>query len=318
MDKLSGNSMVFSNFFATGDRSDKGIVGIFSGFPAQPTTSIINYPSKTQSLPFLLKSFHETGYHTSFYYGGNINFANFRSYLTNSSLDRIVTSDDFPPAENIQKWGVPDEFLFRKILTDIDTIRGRFFISCFTLSSHDPYDFPGKFFFGNKNFDEKSKSGFYYTDHCIGEFIAQAKTKSWWDNTLIIIISDHGSRSPYQVPNHVRAKFQIPMIWAGGSILTRNEITKYCSQTDLPVTILRQFGLNSDGYKYSNDIFDPSTPSFAFYFFNHGFGFMSDSVSLIYDHNLHDFINREGMDTAFYEKASMAYLQMLSNDFHTR
>ena len=320
LDKICQNSIVFSNFISTGDRSDKGIVGILSGFPAQPTTSIINYPSKTETLPFLLKTFHDKGYYSSFYYGGNINFANFRSYLTNSSMDRIVTMNDFPSGLNIQKWGVPDEYLFEKILSDIDTIRNPFFIYCFTLSSHDPYDFPMEPFFGNENIDEKSKSAFYYTDKCLGNFINEAKNKSWWDNTLIIILSDHGSRSPGQITNNAKAKFEIPMIWTGGAILNPGTIiTKYASQTDIPLTLLNQFGYENSGYRYSKDIFDPASESFAFYFYNNGFGYVSDSTTLIFDNNSQKYVFVDGgTDTIEYQESAKAYLQVLSTDFNSR
>jgi phosphoglycerol transferase MdoB-like AlkP superfamily enzyme len=319
LDKLCRNSVVFSNFFATGDRSNKGIIGILSGFPAQPTTSIINYPSKTQNLPFLLKPFHNRGYSTAFYYGGDINFANFKSYFTNPAMDQIVTETDFPQELVTQKWGVPDEYLFNKILADADSIKKPFFIYCFTLSSHEPFDIPVKPFFGNSTIDEKSKSGFYYTDQCLGEFIDQAKTKSWWDNTLIIILSDHGSRYPERIPNHVKEKFQIPMIWTGGAVIISDTIiTKYSSQTDLPLTLLDQFGYTDNEYKYSKDILDSTSSSFAMYFYNNGFGFMADSANLIFDNNYNKYIFKKGRDTSIFQESGKAYLQELSNDFYTR
>jgi phosphoglycerol transferase MdoB-like AlkP superfamily enzyme len=319
MDKLCRNSMIFSNFFATGDRSDKGIVGILSGFPAQPTTSIINYPSKTQSLPFLLKPFHDNGYYTAFYYGGDLNFANFKSYFSNPAMDKLITVNDFPSDLNMQKWGVPDEYLFERILAVADTIKSPFFIYCFTLSSHEPYDIPEKPFFGNSTIDQRSESGFYYTDKCIGKFIENARNKPWWDNTLIIFLADHGTRNPGLIPNHVKEKFQIPMIWTGGAVLASDTvIKKFSSQTDLPLTLLRQFGYEHDGYNYSKDIFDNSSPSFAMYFFNNGFSFISDSTSLIYDNNIRKFILEQGKDTSIFQEPSKAYLQKLSGDFYSR
>jgi phosphoglycerol transferase MdoB-like AlkP superfamily enzyme len=122
LDTICRSSVVFRNFFASGDRSEKGMLCLFSGYPSQPTTSIINFPAKTQNLPFLCAPFHDKGYYTAFYYGGDLNFANFRSYFTNPSVDQLITLPDFPSNLNTEKWGVPDEFLFRKMITDIDTI----------------------------------------------------------------------------------------------------------------------------------------------------------------------------------------------------
>jgi phosphoglycerol transferase MdoB-like AlkP superfamily enzyme len=234
-------------------------------------------------------------------------------------MDKIITVHDFPSELKKQEWGVPDEYLFEKILAEADTIKSPFFIYCFTLSSHEPFDIPGKPFFGSGTIDERSKSGFYYTDKCIGKFMEKAKTKAWWDNTLIIILSDHGNRYPGFIPNHVKEKFQIPMIWTGGAVLNPDTvISKYSSQTDLPVTLLRQFGYEHDGYNYSKDIFDSQTSSFAMYFFNNGFGFMSDSTSLIFDNSINKFILQKGKNISFYQEVSKAYLQKLSGDFYSR
>ena len=198
-----GGSLVFKNFYASGDRSDKGMISIFSGFPAQPTTSIIVYPEKSQSLPLLYRDFSKMSYHTAFYYGGDLNFANFRAYFSNPFIESLITSDDFPDSLAIQKWGVPDEYLFERIQKDIGKTQGNFFYSCFTLSSHEPFDVPMKPVFGTDTRDNLCRNSFYYTDQCLGNFLDCARHSSWWDNTLIIMVADHGSRSPENTPNDV-------------------------------------------------------------------------------------------------------------------
>jgi len=319
MDTLCMNSVVFRNFFSSGDRSEKGMLSLFSGYPAQPTTTIINFPSKTQKLPFLKAPFHDKGYYTAFYYGGDLNFANFKSYFTNPWMDRIVTLNDFPTELNTQKWGVPDEYLFEKMIADLDTISQPFFISCFTLSSHEPYDAPMDSVFPSNSRDGMSKNAYYYSDKCLGTFIDKAKASDWWDNTLIIILADHGSRFPGNTPNHVPLKFQIPMIWTGGAVLIPDtSINVYASQCDLPRTLLNQFDLPVNDYRFSKDIFGESSKSFAMYFFNNGFGYMSDSTRAIYDINIKDYILSEGVRSDEKPESPKAYLQVLSNDFNSR
>jgi phosphoglycerol transferase MdoB-like AlkP superfamily enzyme len=319
MDTLCRNSLVFRNFFASGDRSEKGILSLMSGYPAQPTTTIINFPGKTQGLPFLLSPFHENGYYTAFYYGGDFNFANFRSYFTNPWMDRQISINNFPSKLNTQKWGVPDEFLFEKMINDIDTIKSPFFISCFTLSSHEPYDISMELVFPSKSRNDMSKNAFHYTDKCVGEFIDQAKKRAWWDNTLIIIVADHGSRYPGNTPNDVALKFRIPMIWTGGAVtISDTSINKYASQTDLPVTLLNQFEFPLKGYIFSKDILDANSKSFAMYFFNNGFGYMSDSMQAIYDNTIKCFTYTSGVISEEFKESSKAYLQVLSNDFYVR
>jgi phosphoglycerol transferase MdoB-like AlkP superfamily enzyme len=319
LDTICRNSVVFRNFFASGDRSEKGMLCLFSGYPAQPTTTIMNFPSKTQNLPYMKSPFHDKGYYTAFYYGGDLNFANFRSYFTNPSEDRLVTLEDFPSRLNTQKWGVPDEYLFEKMISDIDTITRPFFISCFTLSSHEPYDAPVDSVFPTNNRNDQSKNAFYYADRCLGDFIDKAKNRIWWENTLIIIVADHGSRYPGNTPSHEPMKFRIPMIWTGGALtVTDTSIYTYSSQTDLPRTLLNQFDFPVNDYPFSNDILNEKSRSFAMYFFNNGFGYMSDSTELIYDNNIKDFIYTSGIVSKECKESSKAYLQILSKDFNDR
>src|SRR5690606_2866121 len=51
LDKLAARGLNFTKMYASGDRSQKGLVSILSGYPAQPNTSIIKTPRKTENLP---------------------------------------------------------------------------------------------------------------------------------------------------------------------------------------------------------------------------------------------------------------------------
>ena len=314
--KLCSEGLLFTNFFATGDRSDKGLVGLFSGFPSQPLTSIINYPAKTQALPFIKDPFHQHGYTTAFYHGGNLDFANFRSFFTRKSMNQIIDINHFPRSYRKQKWGVPDNYVYDRILKDLDNIRQPFFISFFTLSSHEPFDIPADPLFGDSGRDDLSRSAFHFSDYCLGNFIQEAKQKSWWNNTLIILLADHGSRSPGNTPNHERLKFSIPMLWIGGALLMAPaENPVYGSQVDLPATLLSQFGFNYSPYKYSKNLLSDGIQGYAYYSFNNGFGFLTEDVELIYDNNASRYVHNSGIAPEKWRDYGKAILQLTTNDF---
>jgi hypothetical protein len=107
------------------------------------------------------------------------------------------------------------------------------------------------------------------------------------------------------------------MIWTGGALIkTDTSIYTYSSQTDLTRTLLNQFELPVTNYKFSKDILDENSKSFAMYFFNNGFGYVSDSTKLIYDNNLMKFIENSTAITVETAESSKAYLQFLSKDFN--
>ena len=108
LDSLAQEGVLFTNFYANSFRTDRGLVAVLSGYPAQPTTSIMKYPRKTQSIPAIAGSLKNAGYKTKYYYGGDADFTNMRSYLMSSGFEDIVADQDFPVSERLSKWGVHD------------------------------------------------------------------------------------------------------------------------------------------------------------------------------------------------------------------
>ncbi|MCK4661361.1 MAG: sulfatase-like hydrolase/transferase [Bacteroidales bacterium] len=314
--KLTEEGILFNNFYASGDRSDKGIVSIISGYPAQPTTSIIKHAQKTQSLPFLSKDLKIYGYSSAFYYGGDIDFANMRSYFVIGGFDEIIDKDNFASSLNNTKWGVHDQYVLDRFFSDINNSNTPFFKVLFTLSSHEPFDVPMETVIKGKSEEEKFLNSIYYTDKCIGNFINKAKHTKWWDNTLIILIADHGSRHPDKIPNYSPKKFSIPMLWLGGVLSVKDTvINRYSSQTDIPNTILSQLSIKNKDYIYSKNIFSDNSNSYSYYVFNDGFGFLTDSLKLVYNNISQKYIIKNGKISQKNENYGKAYLQYVMNDF---
>lgn len=110
--RLAEEGIFFTNFYANSFRTDRGLVSILSGYPAQPTTSIMKYPVKSQSLPAISKSLRKEGYDIQFLYGGDADFTNMRSYFISSGFQSIVSDKDFPVSDLLSKWGANDGTTF--------------------------------------------------------------------------------------------------------------------------------------------------------------------------------------------------------------
>lgn len=314
--KIIHEGMFFNNYYASGDRTDKALVALLSGYPALPTNAIVNYPDKTQKLPYLTKSLKSIGYTSTYIYGGDINFANIKSYLINGDIDKIISKDDFNSSLDNSKWGVYDEYVFDKTLEITDKSKNPFINIVMTLSSHNPYDVPYKSQFNENNDESKFYNSISYTDKCLGDFINKAKTKNWWKNTLVIITADHGKSVTDNIPVYAFQKYNIPMIWTGGAVSKKDTVVStICSQTDLLNTILSQISNNSNNYQFSKNIFEMNPKSFAFYVFNNGFGFVSDSTKQIYSNSSHKFIISEGEINDKQVDKGKSYFQYLMNDF---
>jgi len=317
--ELSKEGILFDNFYATGDRTAKGLIGVLSGYPCQTQRSIIQYPSKTQKLSFLSKELESIGYNTSFVYGGDADFSNFRSYLTNAGFGHITSEDDFSDDLNNSKWGVPDQYLFEQAQRELDTIATDrpFFKALLTLSSHEPFDVPLKHIQGE---DEESLffNSCYYTDKYLGEFIEYSKQQPWWDNTVIIITADHGHRLPGKIGAQVKERFHVPLLWLGGAIKKDTVIHTLSGHTDIANTLLGQITQPSSNFIFSKNIFGNNARDFAMYIFNDGYGYLTPEHYFIYDNSGNLYLREEGNFTEEDKNYPKAYLQKLYSDFNSK
>ena len=316
--KLTKSGIYFNNLYATGDRSDKGLLAVFSGYPAMPKSSMAQFPEKFQKLPSIFKAMNNAGYGTAFYYGGNLDFANLRSYFLSAGAGKIVSGDDLPKSYKSGKWGVHDEYMFDEFIKGISYMKQPFFTGLFTLSNHEPFDIPNQYHFGKSNGDEEYMSAAYYSDQCIGKFVEKLKSSRIWENTLVVFVSDHGVARLGINEIYNPEKFHIPMVWTGGVIKTPKTITKVCSQTDIPLLMLNQCCIKPDtAYRYSKEVDQHGSREFAPYFYNDGVGFVTPGCISIYDNISGKFESKfcQNDTIGMYAKS---YLQVISKNINKR
>lgn len=319
IDSLSREGILFTNAYASGDRTDKGLSAVLSGYPALPLGTILAYPQKNESLPSLVRDFGQRGYQTSFYYGGELEFAGMKAYLLGQNIGKTVEKSDFPPTAHDTKWGAFDHVVLERVLADLSAgynPQQPFFATVLTLSSHEPFDVPMPTVIAGESDSAKFKNSVVYSDSALGAFIREAKKTAWWDNTLVVLVADHGHRLPKNLPMHSVGKFKIPILWLGGALAVRDtQITTYTQQTDIAAMVNAQYGWDYSQYKFSKDALNPKSRGFAFYTFNDGWGWVeNDSTFAIMDNISQRFIESSGTDTARLRKYGNAHLQVLSRD----
>ena len=314
LNKLSKESVYFTNCYGNTWRTDRGTVCAWSGYPSFPTMSVMKIPSKSRTLPNIAKTLQtELGYNTRYLYGGDINFTNMRSYLIAGGFQQLTSQDDYTAAErSTARWGVKDDITFETLYQMATETPSPYLIGFSTLSSHAPWDVP------IRKFDDEVVNAFYYLDLCLGRFIQKFRQSEAWKNTLVILIPDHGI--PHKdVGESTRLMNHIPMIWTGGAIKEPRRIEQVCNQTDLPATLLGQLGLNHDAYSFSRDVLSSTyTKPFAIHTCTEGFS-MYDSVSFVnYDMISDRIVVEEGPKNPELLQRARAILQAASNDLNER
>lgn len=284
LNALAREGVLFSNIYATATRSDRGMLAAISGIPSHPSVAMIRYPNKITKYPRFPKDLEELGYHTRYYYAGDINFGGFRSYVT-MSFQEMVTEDDFSgeAIENRFKWGVHDQYMFERLFEDVSKAPQPFMYMAFNMSSHEPFTVPGGVKIPGSDTEHKFLNAIHYSDECIGEFIRKCKESGIWDNTLFILMADHGTTHVRHADPSTPAMYHIPLILAGGALNVQDTVIRTIgSQTDMVATVLAQMGLDHSQYKFSRNLLADDYIPFAFYSFPGAAGLVTDhSYSLL-------------------------------------
>lgn len=314
LDSIARNGILFTRFYANSFRTDRGLVSILSGYPAQPTMSLMKFPKKTAQLPSIARSLAREGYQTEYYYGGDADFCNMRSYLKAAGYSKIIADIDFPLNTRISKWGVPDHLLFRRFVSDVSTTQTRkpTFRVVQTSSSHEPFEVP------YQRLSDPVLNAFAYTDYHLGWMMQQLQQSSLWQHLLVVIVPDHLGAFPHNISNYTLARYQIPLILTGGAITGAKRIDTIGSQHDIAAILLGQLGINHEDFTFSKDLLSPHAPHFAFFTCSDLFGMVTEESQIIFDNKQHKITLEKGTDTTATLEMGKAYLQKLYDDIAKR
>lgn len=311
LDSIAQQSILFTRFYANSFRTDRGMVSILSGYPAQPTTSIMRYPRKTGQLPSIARNLAKyKNYKTTYYYGGDADFCNMRSYLVSQGYQHIISDANFPIEDKLSKWGVPDHILAARMMEDIKAQQNEkrpMLRILQTSSSHEPFEVP------YHRLKDKRLNAFAYTDSVMGAIVREYRKLPRWKNTLIVFVPDHVGGYKENLNDHDRSRYQIPLILAGGAISRPMKVGIIGSQHDIAATLLGQLGVEHREFTFSKNMMSDATPKFAFFAVNDAFGIVSEENSLIYDNRAKRIVYDKG-EKGFNLKRGQAYLQKLYDD----
>lgn len=264
LDSLVGESLFFTNLYATGTRTVRGMEAITLSIPPTPGRSIVKRVDNS-GLFTIGEVFKQKGYERNFFYGGDGYFDNMNSFFGGNGFNIVDRGRGFLLDKGIQTkrtnidddevtfenaWGVCDADIYNKVLKEADRAYGEgqpFFDFVMTTSNHKPYTYPeGKI-------DIPSGTGrngaVKYTDYAIGEFIRKAKGKPWFANTVFVIMADHCASSAGRWELDVQ-NYQIPALVYNLPHKEVGKITSLCSQIDVFPTL---FGLL--GWDYTSNLF---------------------------------------------------------------
>ncbi len=255
-DELSQQGLLFTQLYATGNRTVRGLEAILTGFVPIPGQSIVKRPYEGTifSLPTVFKS---AGYQTRFIYGGYSYFDNMGPFALQSGFDAIVDQQDFADNEisYTTSWGVCDEDLFAKTLQELDRLHAQstpFFTTVLTVSNHKPYLYPaGRI--ADDPLQQKRRHVVKYADFALGQFIDKARDHAFFADTVFVIVGDHGARV-YGAQDIPLPSYEIPvLVYAPGFIAPQRD-DRLASQLDVAPTLLGMLGIAYESQFFGRDL----------------------------------------------------------------
>lgn len=254
LDSLADHSLLFTNLYATGTRTVRGLEALSLCVPPTPGQSIVRRPGNEEMFS-LGKVFGTKGYTCEYIYGGYSYFDNMGYFFGNNNyevVDRSALKDNEIDYENV--WGVADENLFDLALKELDTKSKKkpVFAHIMTTSNHRPFTYPE----GRVNIPSHTgRSGAVkYTDYAIGRFIKQASKQAWFANTIFIIVADHCASSAGKTELPVN-KYHIPMLIYSPGRIQPEKMNRLMSQIDIGPTVLGLLNFSYTSNFYGYDIF---------------------------------------------------------------
>jgi len=285
-DRLTKDGLFFTNVYGVSGTSEIGNSAIFSGYPGVPEISITMQADKHRKIPCFNEDLKEWNYTSAYLFSGDLKYGNIGGYFKDHGFDIVEDEVDFPKSLKKGKLNYYDEDLYQLVLEKVGKLPQPFMQCAFTGSTHSPYDFPNKEKFNKFGGVEGTfHNSMLYADKSLHDFMENAKKQSWYENTIFIMVADHGHASNLQQNPSASAYNRIPFLIYGEPLKKEYRgkvIEKLGSQADIVRTLLYQMGGNYERYRWAKDLLNPNAPEFALHTINRGYGWVTPTGNFTY------------------------------------
>jgi phosphoglycerol transferase MdoB-like AlkP superfamily enzyme len=257
-DSIAAEGTLLTHAYSTGNRTIRALEATTTSLPPLPGISVVRRAESVDlfTLPALLRS---RGYATEFIYGGRARFDGMGNYMRNNGMERVIEQKDYPKGGFTTAWGVADEAIFDKALAEMDSLHASgkpFYTLVLSVSNHRPYTYPAGRIGVDPN-ERKRVNVVQYADWALGRFIRSAKTHAFFDNTVFVLMGDHGPRV-YGAAEIPLPSYSVPIVfYAPGIVPPGVRLGEIASSMDVPPTVLGLLGGDYNSKFFGRDVLSP-------------------------------------------------------------
>jgi len=268
LDTLAKDGVLFTNFYANGQRSIEGITSIYTGLIQPVGFEAFGEGLELYKPSYLAQTAKENGYTTLAMQSSPRGSYKVDALSSLAGFGEYYGAEDMPKVGNeVGKphFGVWDGDMFAFLAQKLHTLQEPFLAFTFTASTHAPYHLPGKEW-AKYPHATNTENGFlntmYYVDAQIGSFMQKVKKEPWFDRTIFIFSADHCNKAPLtkelslQTKTRYLSGFHIPLIVYAPKIFQPQKDATLGSHVDIPATIFDILGFNTPFASLGNSLFD--------------------------------------------------------------
>lgn len=263
-DRLSADGLLFDHFFSSGTHTHQGMFATFGCFPNLPRYEyLMKQPEGSQHFSGLPKVMSQRDYASLFVYNGDFAWDNQGGFFRAQGLQRLIGRHDFiNPRFSDRTWGVSDEDMFDRAFEEVEKLEQGaqpYYAMLQTLSNHEPYALPDPLPVAPVTVDgaeDEHLTAMRYADYALGRFFDKVKASSEFDDTLFVLVGDHGFGGMWQLTEMDLVRFHVPLLFLGKDIQERFGKVRSTvgSQVDVVPTIMGLMGGSYTHHCWGRDL----------------------------------------------------------------
>ncbi|MCQ2229702.1 MAG: LTA synthase family protein [Bacteroidales bacterium] len=276
LDSLAQQSILFTNCYSAGIHTNHGLYATLYSYPAIMFRNLMkgsNIPNYT-GLPTVLR---DNGYRNMFFMTHESQYDNMNAFFRTNGYDEIYSQENYPAEKVVNSFGVQDDFLFEYALERLKDAPQPFFANLLTISNHPPYVIPDWF---DAKSEEPADQIVEYSDYSISRFFEEAKKQPWFENSVFVLLGDHGKLVGVAENDMPQSYNHIPLMIYSPK-LEHKVVDRWTQQMDIQPTLLSLIGIEADQINFGVDVMRIERP-YAFYTSDNVIGVRSHDRLLIY------------------------------------